>query len=416
MPLYVILDPNYDYAAYMVKFLNQYDFKGIAVFTEGGQYNTFHDKYENELGDCMADEYLITQFPELMEVATQILNDWQDHEIKGIIPWGEFSVEIGAELGEYLGLDWNPRSVIHRFRNKYALKSYLRYHTDLRINNSRIVNNEEEARDFQELVGKWPIVVKPTEGAGSRAVFFAEDMDQLMNCCLDVFKSGQGEILLEEYIGGQEYVVNGITNAQSDVLITDCWRYDKREHHGVKNLYFETIKVDRTDPVFEPLALYAGQLIETLELRKSPFHMELKMDQEGPCLIECGARFAGGNQPLLASELHEHSLFELAACHYMDDIPFSIDDVHYDKYDRFQARIIKGVQDTEIQSISAVYGVEEVKALPSFSMLGFVQPVGAYLPVSRDLFTTSYEVYLLHEDPQQIAEDAMRVRELIRYE
>jgi predicted ATP-grasp superfamily ATP-dependent carboligase len=416
MPLYVILDPNYDYAAYMVKFLAQYDFRGIAVFTEEKHYQIFHEQFTQELGEFMADEYLLTEFSEMMDLATAILNDWQDEEINGIIPWGEFTVEIGAELGEYLGLDWNPRTVVHRFRNKYALKSYLRYHTDLRINASRLVTTEEEAQEFQETVAKWPIVVKPAEGAGSRAVFFAEDMEQLRAYCVEVFKSGQGEILLEEYIGGTEYVVNGITNAEHDVLVTDVWHYDKREHHGIKNLYFQTMKVDRSDPVFEPLAFYAGQLVETLELRKSPFHMELKMDEDGPCLIECGARFAGGNQPYLASELHEHSLFELAACHYMDDLPFSWDDVHYDKYDRYQARIIKGVQDTEIQTISAVYGVEEVKALPSFFMLGFVQPVGSYLPVSTDLFTASYEVYLLHEDKGQIEEDAERVRELIRYE
>lgn len=416
MPLYVILDPNYEYASYMVKFLAQYEFHGIAVFTADTQHQIFHERYEQELGEFIVDEYLLPEFPDAMDLATQILNDWQDEEIKGIIPWGEFTVEKGAELGEYLGLDWNPRTVIHRFRNKYALKSYLRYHTDLRINASLLVSNEEEVREFQERLGKWPIVVKPAEGAGSRAVFFADDMDQLLSYCVEVFNSGQGEVLLEEYVGGTEYVVNGITNAESDVLITDVWHYDKREHHGIKNLYFQTIKVDRSDPVFEPLAFYAGQLVETLCLRKSPFHMELKMDEQGPCLIECGARFAGGNQPYLASRLHEHSLFELAACHYMEDLPFSWDDVHYEQYDSYQARIIKGVQDVEIPAISAVYGVEEVKALPSFSMFGFVHPVGTHLAVTRDLFTASYEVYLLHEDPEQIAEDAERVRELIRYE
>ncbi len=414
---YVILNPGYDYASYMVKFLNEYQYKAVAVFTNEQQYDVYKNNYESELESCIDAKFLMTDYADLEALAQAILSEsWINEDLQGIIPWEEFTIEIGAELGEHLGLNWNPVSVIHRFRNKYALKSYLRENSDIRVNQSAIVNTVEEVQEFIEAVGKWPIVVKPTEGAGSRGVFFAESLEEILEQCEHVFSTGQGEILLEEYIGGNEFVVNGITNAQGDVLITDVWIYDKRESHGVKNLYYQTIKVDRSEPYFEPLAYYAGSIIETLGLKKSPFHMELKYDDDGPCIIECGARFAGGNQPVFASLLHEHSLFELAACHYMEDIPFDIGDVHYDKYDQHQARIIKGIQSYEIPSISGVYGIEEVQQLPSFYQIGFIKPVGSYLPVTVDLFSASYEIYLFHEDPEQIEEDANRLRELLYYE
>jgi hypothetical protein len=416
MALYVILDPAFEYAVSMVKFLDTYDLKGIAVFTDEGQYQLFHNVFIHQIGHCIADEYLLSQFPSLQALAEQILEDLEDEELQGIIPWDEMSIELGAELGEYLDLDWNSLEVIHRFRNKFDLKEYLRSSTDLRINASQVVTTVEEAEEFVNFVGRWPIVVKPTEGSGSKGVFFAESPEELLTYCVESFKTGQGDILLEEFIGGKEFVINGITNAAGEVLITDAWHYDKRESHGIKNLYFETLKVNRTDYVFEPLAVYAGKLIQTLGLRKSPFHMELKLDERGPCLVECGARFAGGNQPLLASMLHEHSLFEVAACHYLADFSFDLEDLHYDRYDRLQARIIKGVQSEEIPVIQEVHGLDEVQSLASFGMIGFVRPVGSYLPVTTDLLTASFEVYLIHEDPQQIAEDAVRVRELLWYE
>ncbi|MFC1853956.1 ATP-grasp domain-containing protein [candidate division CSSED10-310 bacterium] len=415
MALYVILDPNFEYAAYMTKFLQEYDYQGIAVFTSEAKYRIYHSIYAQIIGECIEDEYLSTEFPGLEELADDIMQKYGE-ELQGIIPWDEATIELGAELGEMLEFDWNSRELITHFRNKYALKDFLRRNTDLRINASQIVTTVEEVEEFVATVAMWPIVVKPTEGSGSRGVYFADDLDSLMAYSVEVLKTAQGEILLEEFIGGQEYVVNGITNSEGDVLITDLWCYDKRDSHGFKNLYFQTIKVDRADEDFDELTYYAASVIQNLGLRKSPFHMELKQDAWGPCLVECGARFAGGNQPLLASMLHDHSLFEIAATHYIGDFPFSHDDVHYDKYDQLQARIIKGVQSFEIPAIKNIHGLDEVQNLPSFYMIGYIRPIGSYLPVTVDLDTASYEIYLIHEDPEQIESDAEMVRGLIRFE
>lgn len=413
--LYLITDPCPGYSSFMMKFLYEHARKAIAVFTSEGSCQAFHDMCEGELGECLADEYLLSEFADTKALADQILSDWPDEPIEGVIPWSEFQVELGAELAEHLGLDWNPREVINRFRNKYNLKEYLRNNSEVKINASRVVNEEEEALEFQEQLDKWPIVVKPSQGAGSRKVFFTQDRDELVERCREVFSSGMGEVLLEEFVTGNEFVVNGITDAEHDVLITDVWFYDKRESHGYKNLYYETVKVNTNDPVFEPLTDYAGAVISALGLRKSPFHMELKLEESGPCLIEVGCRFAGGNQPLLASRLHDRSLFELAACHYLANLPLHLGEVHYDRYDSHQARIISGIQTYEIPTISGLEGVAAVEALPSFFMFGLIMPTGSHLPVTQDLFGKSYEVYLFHEDPEQIADDAQKVRELLRY-
>ena len=384
--LYLILDPAADYPVAMMKFLAGAGRQAIAVHTDPGRYLAWRHMYEPQLGAMVVDNYLLEDFPNLEALAHQIEQDWP-FPLEGVIPWDEWSTELGARLGELLGIRWNPAEVVHRFRNKAAMKRHLRENSRLRVNMSMVVTSEEEATEFQRSLGTWPVVVKPSEGAGSRSVFFAHDTDQLVRGCHDVFQAGSGEVLLEEYVGGNEYVVNGIVDAHQGVLVTDVWAYDKRPANGLPNVYFQTIKVSTHRAEYLPLCEYAAAVVQCLGLKRAPIHMELKMDERGPCLIEVGARFAGGNQPMLASHLHGRSLFELAACHYM----------------------------AELERTSALQGLEKVESLASFFMFGKLTPVGMPLPRTIDVDTRPYEVYLFHEDPAQIAHDAAEVRRVLRY-
>ncbi len=258
-------------------------------------------------------------------------------------------------------------------------------------------------------------MVKPTEGAGTRAVFLTYSIQELLERCRQVAGAGEGEVLLEEYVGGVEHVVNGIVDARGDLLVTDVWRYDKREFFGVPNLYWQTYKLGSYEPDFWPAAEYAGKVVEALGLRRAPIHMEVKIDGRGPSLIEVGARFAGGRHPFLSSMLHGRSMFELAACHYLASFPADPGDVHYDRYDRTHVRIVSGVQDEPIPRISGLAGTELVERLPSFHGFAELKPPGAPLPRTTDLYTRSFVVYLVHPDPDQVEHDVALVRRHLRY-
>lgn len=411
---YVIIDPGMDYAGHMMEFLGRFGLKAVAVFTSPSEYHSWNLFSRARMGHLVLDEFLATQFPSVEALAEAIRREVRT-ELHGIIPWAELTILFGAELSDALGLDWNSAEVIRRFRNKFAMKEALRAAGGVRINASRVVHTVEEAAAFVEEVGTWPIVVKPSEGAGSRGVFFVHSLAELVEAGQKVFSQGSGEILLEEFVGGHEYVVNGVTDHTGTMLVTDVWAYDKRDVGPHRNLYFQTVKVGSHDPIWYPLAVYATQAIHALGLRKAPVHMELKIDEHGPCMIEVGARFAGGNQPLLASELHGRSLFELAACHYLSDSKIGWEDVHYDRYDARHARIVSGVQTTFLPAVSEVVGVDVVQHLPSFYGFGKLMPLGGAVPVTTDLMSKSYEVYLFHEDFDQIEADEAVIRQVLGY-
>lgn len=411
---YVIIDPNLDYALYMVEFLGRHGYRAIAVFTAAHEYHAYRHMSYERIKHWVADEFLIPEHPSLEALAYRIRQEVPG-ELVAIIPWAELTILVGAQLGAALGLDWNPPEVIRCFRNKFAMKEALRRAGGARINASRVVSSVEDAADFVQQVRRWPIVVKPTESAGSNAVSFVNSMEELVSAAQKVFHAGAGEILLEEFIGGEEFVVNGITDTFGRLLVTDVWRYDKRDVGPHKNLYHQTISVKSYEPEWRPLAQYATQVVHALKLRKAPVHMEVKIDAFGPCMIEVGARFAGGNQPALAGQMHGRSLFELAACHYVADGKISWDDVNYERYNQHHARIISGVQTQHLQRVSGLHGYAEVQQLPSFSSFGKLIPPGGMVPVTTDLLSKCYEVYLFHHDPEQIAYDAQRVRNLLHY-
>ncbi|NJL28678.1 MAG: ATP-grasp domain-containing protein [Thermoanaerobaculia bacterium] len=411
---YLMIDPCGQYPAHLMPFLARLGKGAVSVFSTDTRFLLWRDKWSKLLGRHVLDTYLAPQRGGFAGLAAQIKRRWP--ALEGVIPWDEQSILLGAELGERLGLDWNPLRVIERCRDKAVMKAWLRERGGVRINAATVVNDAHEALVFQRELGRWPIVVKPTEGSGSENVFFPRGEGELLNDCQIVLESGAGEVLLEEYVSGKELAVNGIVDERSNLLVTDVWYYDRRSSHGVPNLYYLTHKVSSHEPIFAEVARYAADVVERLELRRAPIHMEVKVDALGPCLIEVGARLAGGNLPLLGSRLHGRSLFELAACHYLADLPLSGSDLDFEKYDRNTALLVHGVQPFEIRHIRAVHGVEQVESLPSFEGFGVLRPVGTRAPISRDLDSQAYEVYLIHPDPAQVARDAEVVRRVLRYE
>lgn len=415
MPGYVIIDPVSEYPAHMMPFLYRAGFDAVAVFTREGTLRSWHARFAEELEETVAATYLVPEHDSLAALAATIREDW-DGELHGILPWEESTLLLGAELGELLDLGWNPLEVVRCFRDKHLMKRRVRERTELRMNASATVESAADALDFARDLDRWPLVVKPRSGAGSTGVTVAADERALARAVEALLAEGEERVVVEEWIGGVEHAVNGIVDRHGDLLVTDIWRYDKRESHGYRNLYAQTIKIGTDDPHFEALAQYAAGVVEGLGLRRSPIHLEAKVDERGPCLIEVGARLAGGNQPMLASKLHGRSIFELVACHYLAELPASVDDLDYRLYDRLEARIVSGIQPFEIPRVRAVHGIEEVEALQSFEGMARIKPPGTRLPLTTDLDTKSYEVYLMHEDPRQIEADARLVRRLLWYE
>src|SRR5579884_4318706 len=56
------------------------------------------------------------------------------YDVAGVVPFNEDTVMPSAQLADWLELGWNPLETMRRFRDKHALKQYLRTaHPHLRM-------------------------------------------------------------------------------------------------------------------------------------------------------------------------------------------------------------------------------------------------------------------------------------------
>ena len=215
-----------------------------------------------------------------------------DFVVAAVVPPSEASLSRVTALMRHLNAGWCAPHTLERFRDKQALKSFLEERAPhLRLGAGFRINS---SADLVALRAQLPsrFVLKPNDGFGNREVGFfnAASFDEAVK-----FVSG-GAVsawVLEPFIDGEEFAVNGQVDAQGAVHVFTVSRYERVAGNGRPNLYFREWSLTPSDPLFLKFAGYARAVLAHTDLRGSPFHLELKCDEEGPCLIEVGARLVG---------------------------------------------------------------------------------------------------------------------------
>lgn len=172
----------------------------------------------------------------------------------------------------------------------------------------------ESAVEWAE--ASYPVVVKPTNRTGSMGVRVVDDSAGLREALADV---DLRNILIEIYLDGREYSVECVYR------------------HGVLRYSRATEKVT-TDPPYcveighcVPASLSASSQIEVetlvrsvaeaIGLRDGIMHLEFRLQQDGPYLIEFAVRTAGD----YIMELHRHAfgvdLYDAAIAVALDEDP-----------------------------------------------------------------------------------------------
>jgi heptaprenyl diphosphate synthase len=304
---------------------------------------------------------------------------------------------------------------MRRFRDKFALKEHLRStRPDLRMNRSFRVASVADvfsppARALERFV------LKPNDGFGNRdiGVFAAATPGAEIERFLAA-RSGR-PFLLEEYVGGTEYFVNGQIDGRGEVLVLAVFEYRRVFANGREGIDLETRLVHRDETVFATAAAYAQEVMAGTGLRRSPFHLELKIDERGPCLIEVGARLAGNGNAIFCDQIHggRVELFALAIRHYLDP-GAPLPAIDWNAYDTNHAEYAHGIA-TRKEIIVQLEGVAAVEALPSFCGWARKPAVGDRVNVTTDALSMPWSVTLMNRSPEGLAADAAAARQLIHW-
>ncbi len=147
-------------------------------------------------------------------------------------------------------------------------------------------------------------------------------------------------------------------------------------------------------------------MIAASGLTRSPFHMEVKVDERGPCLIECGARLVGWAAGLEDSAAHGPQLDVVRiAGHYWlrpDHIDIPLDFDHY--LSRHGVHVIGNTLESGIAR--AVHGVKEMEANPAFFRWVRKPRVGKTVEPTVSTESILWGVHLVSRDKRQLDEAA----------
>jgi biotin carboxylase len=224
------------------------------------------------------------------------------HRVDAVVPVDDRTTVAGAAIAERLGLRSSPLAAVVATRNKHRMREAFA-RAGVRSPGFTLLHLADDPEAAAARVA-YPCVLKPTILAGSRGVIRADDRAAFaiafrriaaILASADTGTPGEGsdEVLVEDFVPGQEVALEGLLVAgELHVLAL----FDKPD--PLDGPYFEeTIYVT---PSRLPSDTQAAITAETrwaagaLGLTEGPVHAELRVNADGPWVIEIAARTIGG--------------------------------------------------------------------------------------------------------------------------
>src|SRR6266536_4682317 len=348
------------------------------------------------------------------KASVQIIVEYaQEHPIAAILSVDDTDSELAAFASEALGLAHNSPKAAEAARDKLLLRSLM----------SKGGAPCPVFRPFSLSADPawvatrvtYPCVVKPLRLSGSRGVIRANNPDELVaafnrtrRLLLSEGCSKHDSLLVEDFIPGFEVALEGIlTRGQLKVLAL----FDKPD--PLDGPFFEeTIYVTPSRlpvKVQEEIARCVTIGAASLELREGPVHAELRVNEQGPWMLEIAGRSIGG----LCSTILEFGsgmcLEELILRHAIGN---EIASIERDKH-------AAGVMMIPIPSagiLKAVHGIEEAQAVPLITGVQITAKLNhSLVPLPEGASYLGF-IFARGDTPAQVEEAIRQAHKLLKFD
>jgi biotin carboxylase len=216
----------------------------------------------------------------------------EKYKIEGIVTCQmENPLFIMAQVAEKMGFIFPTYEQIMNARNKYHMKQcFLRFGVPCAI--GFLLRKEDLSdKDTQRRLF-YPAIIKPVDSFSSRGVYKVGGLDEVEKYVDETVRfSSTGEFIFEEYMAGPEVSVESITyNGETNIIqITDKTITE----------YPNTVEIGHVQPSGleqmkqNEIGLLVKNAINALGLDNCAAHTEVIMTEEGPKVVELGARLGG---------------------------------------------------------------------------------------------------------------------------
>ncbi|HEY0165764.1 MAG TPA: ATP-grasp domain-containing protein [Jatrophihabitans sp.] len=230
----------------------------------------------------------------VLQGARDLPAQWQ---VLGILPGFEFYVPAAAQLAAHLGLPGLDPAVCQRVRDKALMRQALAG-AGITGPKFRLVSTAAELDEAAAEVG-YPLVIKPTRSAGSVHVSLASCLSELRSAysaiafdpTLDLGIRLGADVLVEEFIPGPEFSVEGFVQDGRVVVVSITEKLVSEPPHFVELGHTVPAAIE---PACERLiAGWTADVARALGIDDTVFHLELRLRNGVPHVIELGARLPG---------------------------------------------------------------------------------------------------------------------------
>ena len=337
-----------------------------------------------------------------------------------IIPGCEEGVDLGTRLANDMGLISNSYENIGAMTLKHKMHERLA-EKGLRHIRGKVIKSVEEAVEFYDSESLKEVVIKPIRSAASTNVRICLDKQEMIESIEELFdhKGFFGgkiqELLLQERINGDEYIVNTVSH-KGHHRVTLIWKYSKIKTAEGAMIYDTVETVNELGIAEAEMIEYAYKVADAIGIEYGPVHGEYMIDNEGPVLIEVNCRPCGGGMPA-------KFLDEISGQHETDSILDS-----YLKPERFKQKAMQRYRLSAHGALKMFIVPEDIIAkstpmtsispnLKSYYKAEFAEipEDGIFYVKTEDLISTCGIIFLVNESNEVLQDDINFLRSLEKY-
>lgn len=220
----------------------------------------------------------------------QILEQCREIKPDGIASIGsDLAVVTVNYVAEKLGLAGNPTSITKQCTNKFCMRQALQNYG---VPTPRFdILSETDEID----IGRYhfPVIVKPTDRSGSRAITKLSSAEGLREAVREACEvSFEKKAIIEEYIEGKEYSCECISSHGKHYFLAVTKKYTTGSPHYIETGHMEPADLTREQE--EKVKERVFQSLNALGIQNGASHSEFKIGPDGEIgMIEIGARMGG---------------------------------------------------------------------------------------------------------------------------
>lgn len=245
----------------------------------------------NDVGEKEADYF----YPISIVEKERILNICQEKHIDGICSIAsDLAIITVNYVAQEMGLISNSLHSTEISTNKYKMRKCFEINADPSPKNMIVDSINDIKIDFD-----YPIIVKPTDRSGSRAIFKVNNSRQLLLAIKNAIENSfEKKAIIEEYIDGDEYSVEYITWEGKHYYIITTKKYTTGEPHFIETGHSQPAELN--SDIIKNIKETVEHALDSLEIKYGASHTEIIIKNKKITIIEIGARMGGD---LIGSDL-----------------------------------------------------------------------------------------------------------------